>query len=123
MVAIEPLLPVRQRRLRHPGRKAREDRKVLCGILSVRYTGIRCEWLPVELGFGSGMTCWRRLRDWNNAEVRQRMHEVLPAELRAADRLDMSRAVIDGSHIRALKGGPEPVGARSAGVGRAPSTT
>ncbi|GGU74868.1 hypothetical protein GCM10010211_46000 [Streptomyces albospinus] len=44
-----------------------EDRKVLCGILFVLYTGIQWEWLPSELGFGSGMTCWRRLRDWNNA--------------------------------------------------------
>jgi transposase len=120
---IQPLLPVRQRRRRHPGRKALDDRKVLCGILFVLYTGIRWEWLPAELGFGSGMTCWRRLRDWNNAGVWQRLHEVLLAELRAADRLDMSRAVIDSSHIRALKGGPKPVGVRSTGDGRAPSTT
>ena len=120
---IEPLLPVRQRRYRYPGRKALDDRAVLCGILFVLYTGIRWEWLPAELGFGSGMTCWRRLRDWNNAGVWQRLHEVLLAELRAADRLDMSRAVIDSSHIRALKGGPKPAGARSTEAGRAPNTT
>lgn len=54
-----------------------EDRKVLCGILFVLYTGIQWEWLPSELGFGSGMTCWRRLRDWNNAGVWQQLHEVL----------------------------------------------
>lgn len=119
---IEPLLPVRQRRRRYPGRKALDDRKVLCGILFVLYTGIRWEWLPAELGFGSGMTCWRRLRDWNNAGVWQRLHEVLLAELRAADRLDMPRAVIDSSHIRALKGGPKPAGARSTEAGRALST-
>jgi transposase len=122
-VRIEPLLPVRHRRHRHPGRKALDDRKVLCGILFVLYTGIRWEWLPAELGFGSGMTCWRRLRDWNNAGVWQRLHEVLLAELRAADRLDMSRAVIDSSHIRALKGGPKPAGARSTEAERAPNTT
>lgn len=28
------------------------------------YTAIPWEFLPQELGFGSGMTCWRRLRDW-----------------------------------------------------------
>ncbi|SOR76538.1 Transposase [Streptomyces chartreusis NRRL 3882] len=106
-----------------PGRRALDDRKVMCGILFVLYTGIRWEWLPAELGFGSGMTCWRRLRDWNNAGVWQRLHEVLLAELRAADRLDMSRAVIDSSHIRALKGGPKPAGARSTEADRAPSTT
>jgi transposase len=36
---------------------------VLNGILFVLYTGIRCEFLPQELGYGSGMICWRRLRD------------------------------------------------------------
>jgi transposase len=64
---------------------------VLCGILFVLYTGVRWEWLPGELGFGCGMTYWRRLRDWNNAGVWQRLHELLLAELRAADKLDLSR--------------------------------
>ncbi|MGP8304492.1 IS5 family transposase [Streptomyces inhibens] len=105
---IEPLLPSSPDVQRRPGRKkALEDRKVLCGILFVLYTGIQWEWLPRELGFGSGMTCWRRLRDWNDAGVWQRLHEVLLDELRATDRLDLSRAVIDSSHVRALKGGPK----------------
>jgi transposase len=90
-----------------------DDRKVLCGILFVLYTAIPWEFLPQELGFGSGMTCWRRLRDWNDAGVWQRLHEILLARLRGAGQLDMSRAVIDGSHIRALKGGPKLVRARS----------
>ena len=54
---IEPLLPVVPRRADHPGRKRLDDRKVLCGILFVLYTGIPWEFLPQELGFGSGMTC------------------------------------------------------------------
>ena len=108
---IEPLLP-KQRLRCGPGRRPVDDRKVLCGILFVLYTGIRWEWLPRELGFGCGMTCWRRLRDWNNAGVWQRLHEVLLAQLRAADKLDLSRAVVDSSHLRALKGGPKRVGAR-----------
>jgi transposase len=53
------------------------DREVLCGILYVLHTGIQWEYLPQKLGFGSGMTCWRRLRDWNEADVWQRLHEVL----------------------------------------------
>jgi transposase len=104
---IEPLLPVVPRRTDHPGRKRLDDRKVLCGILFVLYTAIQWEFLPQELGFGSGMTCWRRLRDWNDAGVWQRLHEQLLAELNAAGALNWSRAVIDGSHIRALKGGPK----------------
>ena len=62
--------------------------------------------LPQELGFVSGMTCWRRLRDWNDAGVWTRLHENLRAELHAGGALDWSRAVIDGSHLRAMKGGP-----------------
>ncbi|MBX9394729.1 hypothetical protein K4749_14265 [Streptomyces sp. TRM72054] len=69
------------------------------------------------------MTCWRRLRDWNNAGVWQRLHEALPAELRAADRLDMSRALIDSSHIRALRAAQNRPESRSAEAGSAPSAT
>jgi transposase len=119
---IEPLLPVVPGRADHPGRKRLDDRKVLCGILFVLYTGIPWEFLPQKLGFGSGMTCWRRLRDWNDAGVWQRLHESLLAELHAAGALDWSRAVIDGSHVRALKGGPKPDRARSTVPAPAPST-
>ena len=97
---IEPLLPTVPRRADHPGRRRLDDRKVLCGILFVLYTGIAWEFLPQELGFGSGMTCWR-LRDWHQAGVWQRLHEALLAELNAAGALDWSRAVIDSSHVRA----------------------
>lgn len=54
-----------ERRFRLPGRKPLPDWQVLCGILFVLHTGIQWEYLPKELGFGSGMTCWRRLQDWN----------------------------------------------------------
>jgi transposase len=57
-----------------------------------------------ELGSGSGIAYWRRLRDWSDAGVWQRLHELLLAELPAADLLDFSRAAVDGSHARAMKG-------------------
>jgi transposase len=120
---IAPLLPHRPRRFRYPGRKRLDDRRALCGILFVLHTGIPWEFLPQELGFGSGMTCWRRLDEWHAAGVWQRLHELLLAELAGADRLDWSRAVIDSSHLRALKGGPKPVRARSTAPERAPSIT
>jgi transposase len=69
------------------------------------------------------MTCWRRLRDWHEAGVWQRLHESLLAELNAAGELDWSKAVIDGSAIRAMKGGPKRDRARSAAPGLARSTT
>ncbi|WP_369275960.1 IS5 family transposase [Streptomyces sp. R11] len=116
---LEPWLPQRERRLRYPGRKPLPDREVLCGILYVLHNGIQWGYLSKELGFGSGMTCWRRVRDWNEAGVWQRLHEVLLAELNAASRLDWSRCVVDSSHVRAFKRGshtgPSPVDRGRAG--------
>ena len=119
---VEPLLPRRPRRFRYPGRRPLDDRKVLSGILFVLHTGIAWEHLPQQLGFGSGMTCWRRLRGWQEAGVWQRLHEALLAELHAAGDLDWSRAVADSSQIQAKKGAPKRVRARSTGAVRAPST-
>jgi transposase len=59
---IGPLLPCKQRRFPYPGRKPVPVRKVLRGILYVLHTGIQWEYLPTEMSFGSGMTCWRRPR-------------------------------------------------------------
>ena len=96
---LEPLLPQRECRFRY-----------------VLYTGIQWEYLPQELGFGSGMTCRRRLRDGNEAGVQQRLHAVLLAELNAASRLNWSRCAVGSSHVRELKRGrhtgPSPVDRR-----------
>ena len=83
---IEPLIPVVPRRADFPGGKRLDDRKVLSGILFVLQTGIPWEYLPQEMGCGSGMTCWRRLREWQEAGVWQRLHELLLAKLNAAGR-------------------------------------
>jgi transposase len=89
---IEPLLPKVERRYRYPGRKRLPDRAALTGIVFVLKTGIPWEHLPQEMGCGSGMTCWRRLRDWNEAGVWERLHQVLLDELQDAEQLDWSRA-------------------------------
>jgi transposase len=101
---VEALLPKVERRARHPGRKRHPDRLVFQGILFVLHTGIAREHPPQELGFGSGMTCWRRLAEWTKAGVWSQLHGVLLAELRDVNALDFSRAVVDGSHVRALRG-------------------
>ncbi|WP_308311174.1 IS5 family transposase [Streptomyces sp. GbtcB6] len=109
---IEPLLPKVERRTHHPGRKRHPDRLVFQGILFVLHTGIAWEHLPQELGFGSGMTCWRRLAEWTEAGVWPRLHETLLAKLRSSDALDFSRAAVDGSHPgvkRGAKTGRSPV--------------
>lgn len=50
-------------------------------------TGIRWEFLPQELGFGSGPTCWRRLAEWQRAGVWDELQQVLLDKLRRADQL------------------------------------
>lgn len=120
---LEPLLPARQRRFRYPGRRPLDDRAVLSGILFVLQTGIAWEHLPQELGFGSGMTCWRRLRLWQEDGVWERLHVLLLSELHAAGELDWSRAVCDSSQIQAKRGATRSARALSTGAVRAPSTT
>jgi transposase len=122
-VRLEPLIPKKPRRFRSPGRRPLDDRKVLSGILFVLVTGVGWERLPRELGFGSGMTCWRRLTAWQDAGVWKRLHVVLLSELRAAGEIDWSRAVVDASYIQAKKGAPRRVRARSTGAAAARSTT
>jgi transposase len=119
---IGPLLPSKERRFRYPGRKRLPDRLALQGILFVLCTGIAWRALPPELGFGSGVTCWRRLEEWTRAGVWEELHALLLAELRAADRLDWSRAVADSSHVQAKKGAPRRARARSIAAAPAPST-
>lgn len=101
---VEPLLPRVERRFRYPGRKRLPDREALCGILFVLHTGISWTHLPAELGFGSGVTCWRRLDLWQKAGAWERLHEVLLAELHANGLIEWDRAVADGSHVQAKKG-------------------
>jgi transposase len=119
---IEPLLPEPAPKLAE-GRPRVPDRQALCGIRFVLHTGIQWEYLPQELGFGSGMTCWRRLAAWNEAGVWDRLHAVLLKELRSKNQLDWSRAVIDSSHVWAARRGPKAVPARSTAHGRAANTT
>lgn len=95
----------------------------MAGILFVVRTGIAWNDLPTAAFGASGATCWRRLKEWYEAGVWQRLHAALLAELRAAGRLDLAHPVVDSAHLRALKGGPAPVPARSTGAGWAANTT
>jgi transposase len=115
---IEPLLPKRRRRnRRYAGRKPIPDRAVLTGILFVLRSGVPWNMLPREMGCGSGTTCWRRLVRWQRAGVWKRLHAVLLAELHRRGELDLARAVVDSSSLRALRGGKKldrtlPIAAR-----------
>src|SRR6266511_951868 len=120
---VEPLLPRVERRFRYPGRKRLPDRQALQGILFVLQTGIAWRHLPLELGFGGGSTCYRRLDEWQQAGVWERLHEALLAELRAAGELEWSRAVADSSHVQAKKGAPRRARARLIEPETVPSST
>lgn len=119
---IEPLIPVKKRRFRYPGCNRIPNRKTLTGILFVLKTGIPWEDLPQEMGCGCGMTCWRRLREWQKAGVWDRIHRLLLNHLRGADRIDFSRALVDSSSVRAVLGGRKPAPIPRTGGNRAPNT-
>jgi len=119
---IEPMLPPpKPRRFRHPGRKPIDNRRALTGVLFVLRSGIPWEMLPQELGCGSGVTCWRRLRDWQAAGVWDRIHERLLAELRKRDALDLSIAAVDSGSVRAVGAGEKRGRTRRTGASRAAS--
>jgi transposase len=120
---VEPLLPVKKRRFRHPGRRRLPEREALQGILFVLHTGISWTHLPAELGFGSAVTCWRRLDEWQSAGVWERLHELPLARLRAAGEIEWSRAVADASQVQAKKGAPRRARARLIEPEQAPNTT
>ncbi|MGX1953770.1 transposase [Streptomyces sp. CB02115] len=96
---IDPLLPPRPDRSPRP--RPVSDRLCLQSILFVLCNDMAWQLPPLELGFGSGQTCWRRLDRWQKAGASERLHRVLLAELNAVGELDWSRACVDGSHIRA----------------------
>ena len=100
---VWPLLPVPEPQT--TGRPRVADRVAFNAIVFVLVTGIAWRHLPRELGC-SGVTAWRRLRNWQRAGVWQQAHQALLRELNAAGAIDWSASVLDGSHIRALQGGP-----------------
>lgn len=104
---VEPLLPKEPPKPKG-GRPRVPDRAALTGIIFVLKTGMPWEYLPQEMGCGSGMTCWRRLRDWNAANVWHRLHTVLLDRLGQADQIDWSRASLDAGSLRAKKGDLKP---------------
>jgi transposase len=100
---LEPMLP--ERPARRIGRPRVEDRVAFTAILFVLLTGLPWRLVPEEIGC-SGVTAWRRLLDWQAVGVWGRLHRELLRRLNATGQLGWSVGVVDGSHIRALRGGP-----------------
>ena len=100
---VAPLLPPEPPKPKG-GRPRVPDRAALTGVIFVLKSGIPWEMLPQELGCGSGVTCWRRLRDWQAAGAWDRLHRELLDRLGGAGQIDWSRASVDSASIPA-KGG------------------
>jgi len=105
-LVIEPGLP-RVRPSLLGGRPRASDRACVSGILFVLRTGIPWEDLPAEFGC-CGMTCWRRLRDWQKVGVWTGLHRVLLEMLHEADQIDWSRTWVDSASVRAVVGARKP---------------
>lgn len=102
---IQPLLPPpKPRRFRYPGRKPIDDRQALTGIIFVLKAGIPWEALPMEMGCGCGMSCWRRLHAWQQEGVWFALHQVLLEHLEDAHKINWSRAAVDSTFARAFGG-------------------
>ncbi len=107
---VEPLIPP-VKMPEKQGRRPVSDRVAFNAIVFVLVTGIAWRFVPQELGC-SGVTAWRRLRDWQAAGVWERLHQALLERLNAAGAIDWSASVADGTHIRALQGGLDRAVAR-----------
>jgi transposase len=119
---VQPVLPVRRRRFRYPGRMRIDDRRCLEGILFVLFSGLPWEAVPAELDV-SGVTCWRRLQEWQAAGVWQQLLRVLLEELERLGRLDAARLLVDASIAPAKKGAPRRGQARWIAAAPRPSDT
>jgi transposase len=119
---IEPLLPPEPPKPKG-GRPRVPDRAALTGILFVLRSGIPWELLPQEMGCGSGVTCWRRLRDWQAAGVWDRLYQTLLDRLGEADRIDWSRASLDSASVPAKRGARRWDRTRPIAVSRARNAT
>jgi len=101
---IAPLLPPEPPKPQG-GRPRIDNRAALTGIVFVLKSGIPWEMLPREMGCSSGMTCWRRLKEWQEAGVWERLHLVLLDRLGEADQIDWERASLDSLLPSPQKGG------------------
>jgi transposase len=119
---IEPLLPPEPPKP-EGGRPRVDDRAALTGIIFVLKSGIPWEMLPQEMGCGSGVTCWRRLREWQEAGVWERLHRVLLDRLGEAERIEWERACLDSASIPAKRGATKPERIRQIKEKRARSAT
>ena len=99
---VRPLLPPRPANPKG-GRPWADDRACFAGIVYALRNGIR--WNDMPPCFPSGVTCWRRHRDWTAAGVWDRVWQLVLGELAAAGEVDASELAIDATFAESRKGG------------------
>jgi transposase len=104
--AIEPLLPRHKAKPGKRGRPPVDDRACLTGIAFVLRSSIPWEMLPLEMGCGSGVTCWRRLRYWQRRGVWKKLLHAMLDRLGSEGLIDWEKACVDSQSYRAVLGGP-----------------
>jgi transposase len=120
---IQPLLPRHKAKPGQRGRPPVDDRACLTGIVFVLKTGLPWEDLPQEMGCGSGVTCWRRLRYWQRRGVWKKLLHALLNRLGREGLIDWDKACVDSQSIRAVFGGPSPAKTPRIGPKKAPNGT
>lgn len=103
---IHPLLPRHRAKPGKRGRPPVDDRACLTGIVFVLKTGLAWEDLPLEMGCGSGVTCWRRLRHWQRRGVWKKLLHAALDRVGREKGIDWSKAAVDSQSFRAVFGGP-----------------
>ncbi len=119
---IQPILPP-ERPKPDGGRPRVADRACLTGIVYVLRTGMPWRLVPAEMGCGSGVTCWRRLRDWTRAGVWPKVMAKLNRALHRVGKIDARVGIIDSQSVRAVFGGRTPGRTRRTAAKRAASVT
>ena len=103
--AIRPLLPRHKARPGRRGRPPVDDRACLTGVVFVLRSGIPWEMLPPEMGCGSGVTCWRRLRHWQRRGVWKKLLRALLQRVGREKGIDWDHCCVDSQNFRAVFGG------------------
>ncbi|MBD3191165.1 MAG: IS5 family transposase [Candidatus Heimdallarchaeota archaeon] len=96
---IQPVLPPKA----PTGRPRADDRQTINGILYVLLTG--CRWMDLPEKYGSHKTCWRRLKQWTEQGVWERISERLLTKSYGEGTLTIQGVAVDSSTIEAKKGG------------------
>jgi transposase len=99
---VAPLVPPQAA---HPkgGRPFADDKACFAGIVYQLRNNVR--WNDLPRCFPSGVTCWRRHRDWTRAGVWGRVWKLVLAELAEAGLLDVTELFLDATFAEGRKGG------------------